>query len=40
MVWIDGQDWSGSEEVRTGFWSGNIRIKDHLEDAGKDGTIH
>jgi hypothetical protein len=26
-------------EVHTGFWWGNLREKDHLEDPGVDGRI-
>jgi hypothetical protein len=26
-------------EVSTGFWSGNLRERDHLEDPGVDGRI-
>ena len=29
----------GSGEVYTGFWWGNLRGKDHLEDPGVDGRI-
>ena len=25
--------------MRTGFWWGNVKEKDHLEDIGKDGGI-
>jgi len=27
----------GREEVNTGVWCGNLRKRDHLEDAGVDG---
>jgi len=27
------------EEVYTGFWWGNLRERDHLEDPGVDGNI-
>jgi hypothetical protein len=30
---------SGREEVQTGFWYGNLRERDHLEDLGVDGRI-
>jgi hypothetical protein len=29
----------GEEEVYTWFWEGNLRERDHLEDAGIDGKI-
>jgi hypothetical protein len=29
----------GREEVYTGFWWGNLRERDHLEDPGVDGSI-
>ena len=29
----------GREEVHTGSWSGNLRVRDHLEDQGVDGRI-
>ena len=29
----------GREEVYTGFWWGNLRDRDHLEDIGVDGRI-
>jgi len=29
----------GREEVHTGFWWGNLRERDHLEDPGVDGKI-
>jgi len=28
-----------TEEVHTGFWWGNMRERDHLEDPGVDGRI-
>jgi len=28
-----------SGEVHTGFWWGNLRERDHLEDPGVDGRI-
>ena len=29
----------GTAEVYTGFWWGNLRERDHLEDRGVDGRI-
>jgi len=29
----------GGEEVCTGFWWGNLRVRDHLGDPGLDGRI-
>ena len=29
--------YGGSEEVRTGFWWGNLRERDHLGGPGVDG---
>jgi hypothetical protein len=29
----------GREELRTGFWWGNLRDRDHLEDPGVDGRV-
>jgi len=29
----------GRGEVRTGFWWGNMRERDHLEDTGVDGRV-
>jgi hypothetical protein len=29
----------GRGEVRTGFWRGNLRERDNLEDPGIDGRI-
>jgi hypothetical protein len=29
----------GREEVHTGFWWGNLKERDHLEDGGVDGRI-
>jgi hypothetical protein len=29
----------GRREVRTGFWWGNLRERDHLENFGVDGSI-
>jgi len=30
---------SRAEEVHTGFWSGDLMERDHLEDLGIDGRI-
>jgi hypothetical protein len=29
----------GTAEVYTGFWCGNLKERDHLEDPGRDGRI-
>jgi hypothetical protein len=29
----------GGEEVYTGFWRGDVREKDYLEDTGVDGRV-
>ena len=31
--------YGGTEEVHIGFWWGNLRVEDHLKDAGVDGRI-
>ena len=31
--------WRGKGEVRTGFWWGNVRGRDPLEDSGTDERI-
>jgi len=31
--------YEGREEVHSGFWWGNLREGDHLEDKGVDGKI-
>jgi len=30
----------GSIEMHTGFWCGNMRDGDHLEDPGLDGRVY
>ena len=37
--WADHVARMGRREARTGFWWGNLREKDHLEDPGVDGRI-
>jgi len=32
--------YGGRGEVYTGFWWGNLRESDHLEDSGIDGRIN
>jgi hypothetical protein len=39
MRWVGDVIRMGGEEVYTGFWVGNLRERDHLEDSGIDGTI-
>jgi len=39
MRWAGNLACMGREEVYTGFWCGNLRGKDHLEDPGIDGRI-
>jgi len=29
----------GRKQVPSGFWLGNLRLRDHLEDLGVDGRI-
>ena len=31
--------WGGGAEAYTGFWRGNLRERDHLENTGVDGRI-
>ena len=37
MRWAGNVALWGRVEVHTGFWWGNLREKDHLEDPGVDG---
>jgi hypothetical protein len=37
--WVGHVAFMGKVEVDTGFWSGNLRQRDHLEDSGMDGRI-
>ena len=39
MRWAGTYHIWGRGEVYTGFWWGNLRARDHLEDAGIDGRI-
>jgi hypothetical protein len=39
MRWVGHVARMGRGEVCTGFWWGNLREKDHWEDAGVDGRI-
>ena len=39
MRWVGHVARMGREEARTGFWWGNLRERDHLEDPDVDGTI-
>jgi hypothetical protein len=39
MRWVENVARMGRAEVYTGFWLGNPRERDHLEDAGLDGRI-
>jgi len=39
MRWAEHVARMGREEVFTGFWWGNLRERDHLEDLGVDGRI-
>jgi len=39
MIWAGHMMYGGRGEAYTGFWWGNVRERDHLEDAGIDGRI-
>jgi hypothetical protein len=39
MRWAEHVPSKGREDVYTGFWWGNLRERDHLEDPGVDGRI-
>jgi len=39
MRWVGHVDVWGIGKVYTGFWWGNLRERDHLEDPGADGRI-
>jgi hypothetical protein len=39
ILWAEHIARMGRGEVRTGFWCGNLRETDHLEDTGIDGRI-
>jgi hypothetical protein len=39
MRWAGHVAHIGRGEVYTGFWLGNVRERDHLEDPGVDGRI-
>jgi len=39
MKWARHVAHMGAVEVYTGFWWGNLRERDHLEDPGIDGSI-
>jgi len=39
MRWAGHVERTGRGEVYTGFWWGNLRERDHLEDRGVDGRI-
>jgi hypothetical protein len=36
MRWVGHLRYGGRGEAYTGFWWGNLRERDHLEDAGID----
>jgi hypothetical protein len=39
MRWVGHVALLGGEEAYTGFWWGNLRERNHLEDPGTDGRI-
>jgi len=39
MRWVEHVARMGNEEAYIGFWCGNVRERDHLEDPGVDGRI-
>ena len=39
MRWAGHVARMGRGEVHTGFWWGNLRVRDHVEDPGVDGRV-
>jgi len=39
MRWVGHVAYIGNGDMHTGFWLGNLREGDHLEDPGADGRI-
>jgi len=39
MIWARHEACMGKGEVHKGFWWGNLRVRDHLEEMGVDGRI-
>ena len=39
MRWVEHVARMGRGQVFTGFWWGNLRVTDHLEDPGLDGWL-
>jgi hypothetical protein len=37
--WAGHVAYTGRQEMRTGFWWGNLKERNHLEDLGVDGSI-